>query len=460
MGTTGNDLFQLGAPGVVTLNGLTLHGFEVLSGGAGSDRVQGTDAAADSFVVTAAGVSVIGWDNMLFQSIELLVDGGGGDFIDTISGGPGNDTFTIDPSGAVKAFGITITGFEVISGGGGNDRLVGLTTVSNLFQATSSGIKVGGVNNILFDSFETLVGGNLSDTLQVLDGATFSGLFDGGAGSDLVDFSASSLSRTVTLTNNSTAGFSGREQSTGLTFTATESVKGGSGVDTLYGLGVAATWDITAKQYRDISRSAPRILKWDSFENLGGGAARDLFTNVTGSTAYTLNGGAGDDSIDASSATTSVMLIGGDGNDTLKGGRNADLLSGGAGNDSLDGGAGNDILLGGAGNDTLKGGAGDDRLAGGQGNDALFGQDGNDTLVGGSGNDNLDGGLGSDILAPRSGSGASESDTGPQPNADDLLIATAYVLSSEYTWQGQTLKPFEWLGTDYEANAVSIRMKQ
>ena len=460
LGSPGNDLFQLNEPGAVTLNGFTLRSFEVVSGGAGSDRVQGTDTAADSFVVTAAGVSVAGWDNLTFQSIELLVDGGGGNFIDTISGGSGNDTFTIDASGAVKVFGISITGFEVISGGGGNDRLVGLATASNVFQATTSGIKLsGGLSNILFDSFETLVGGSLSDSLQVLDGATFNGLFDGGAGSDVLDFSASSFSRTVTLTVSSPNGFAGRESSSGLAFTATESVKGSSSssADTLNGLGVAATWDIAAKQYKDATKTPLRVLKWDSFESLVGGVARDLFTNFTGATSCTLNGGAGDDLLDASAATAAMTLVGGDGNDVLKGGRNSDLLSGGAGNDSLDGGLGNDILLGGVGNDTLKGGAGDDRLAGGQGSDALLGQEGNDTLVGGSGIDNLDGGLGSDVLAPRTGSGTAEADTGPPPTADDLLITTAYVLSSEYDWQSQTLKPFEWLGSELETDFASLR---
>ncbi len=451
IGSAANDLFQLGEPGTVTLGGYSLRGFETLSGGSGSDRVQGSDSTADSFVATSSGVSIAGWDNMVFQSIELLVDGGGGNFIDTISGGSGNDTFAIDASGVVKVSGISITGFEVISGGGGNDRLVGLATASNLFQLTTSGIKVGGsLSNILFDSFESLVGGNVIDTLQLLDGAAFNGLFDGGLGNDVVEFSTSSLGRSVLLTVSSPNGFSGREQSSGLAFTGIESVKGGSGADTLNGLGVAATWDIGAKQYRDVSKTAARILKWDSFENLVGGVARDVFTNATGATSYTLNGGAGDDSLDATSATSAMTLIGGDGNDILKGGRNGDLLNGGTGNDSLDGGLGNDTLFGGAGNDTLKGGVGDDRLAGGLGSDALLGQDGNDTLVGGSGIDNLDGGLGSDVLAPRAGSGAVEADTGPQPTADDLLIATAYALTSEYDWQGRTLKPFEWLGNELE----------
>ncbi|MCX7419752.1 MAG: hypothetical protein NT013_09480 [Planctomycetia bacterium] len=71
--------------------------------------------------------------------------------------------------------------------------------------------------------------------------------------------------------------------------------------------------------------------------------------------------------------------------------------------------------------------------------------------------DNLDGGLGSDILAPRAGSGASDADTGPLPTADDLLITTAYVLSSEYNWQSQTLKPFEWLGNELETDFASLK---
>lgn len=455
-GSAGNDVFQLGTPGTVTLNGLVLQGFEILTGGLGSDRVQGSDAVADSFVVSAAGVSVAGWDNRTFQSIELLVDGGGGSFSDTISGGTANDTFTIDANGLLKLLGISISGFEVVSGGGGNDRLTGTAAAANVFQVTTSGIKVVRMGNILFDGFETLVGGSVSDTLQVLDGGTFSGLFEGGAGSDVVDFSASSLSRAVTLTSSSAAGFAGREQSAGVAFTAVESVTGGSGADTLNGLNVIANWDVAGKQYKDATLTTVRVLKWNSFENLVGGTGRDVFTNVAGAVAVTLNGGAGDDSLDASTATTAVTLIGGDGNDVLKGGREADLLSGGAGNDSLDGGNGHDTLLGGIGHDTLKGGAGNDRLAGGTGNDILFGQDGTDTLVGGSGTDSLDGGLGSDVLAPRNGSGTVEADTGPLPGSDDLLIVTAYVLSSEYTWQGQALKPFEWLGSDLETDASGI----
>jgi Ca2+-binding RTX toxin-like protein len=60
-----------------------------------------------------------------------------------------------------------------------------------------------------------------------------------------------------------------------------------------------------------------------------------------------------------------------------------DWLSGGAGNDYLLGGGGDDTLFGDDGHDRLIGGSGVDFLDGGTGDDLLFGQDGNDTLFGG-----------------------------------------------------------------------------
>lgn len=334
MSTLGNDVFELRSSGSVALGGLNLRGFEVLNGGTGNDRVQGQDSVAETFVSSPTGIGVTGWTGLQFQGIESLV-GGEGLEADTLSGGTGNDLFTAEPNGMVKANGVAFVGFEFITGGDGTDRLAGSATLADTFQVTTFGVQVVGVAELNFTNFETLVGGGGNDVLQVTGGATFDGTFDGGAGIDAVDFGLSATTRNVILTGSGATGFSGRETTSGMAFIAVESVKGGSGTDSLTGLNLKSTWNIGAKTYTDASLTTLRVLKWDGFENFNGGSANDTFNNVTGTTAVTLSGGTGDDLLDASAATVSVTLLGGAGNDVLKGGRGADSLAGGLGDDIL-----------------------------------------------------------------------------------------------------------------------------
>ncbi|MCR6636864.1 peroxidase family protein [Devosia sp.] len=75
------------------------------------------------------------------------------------------------------------------------------------------------------------------------------------------------------------------------------------------------------------------------------------------------------------------VFNGGDGDDHFIGLGGADTLNGNGGSDILDGGAGADVLNGGAGNDTLLGGAAADTMNGGAGADAMSGGAANDTYV-------------------------------------------------------------------------------
>ncbi|MBT4934359.1 MAG: cadherin-like domain-containing protein [Rhodospirillaceae bacterium] len=77
-----------------------------------------------------------------------------------------------------------------------------------------------------------------------------------------------------------------------------------------------------------------------------------------GSGEDTLYGGGGDDSLKGGGGEDT--LYGGAGADTLKGEGGEDVLFGGAGDDELRGGGGEDFLVGGAGDDILKGEGGDD----------------------------------------------------------------------------------------------------
>ncbi len=467
VGTPNGDVFQLTSPGVVTLNGLTLIGFEMMAGGAGTDRVQGSESAAEAFVLSATGFSVVGWSGTQFVNFESIA-GGGGAFADSLTGSSGSDTVLADAvRGTVTINGMPVTGFESIFGGDGNDRLQGASNFADVFQLTSSGVTMAKFDGLTFNGFETLSGAGGNDTFVVWEDVIFSGLLEGAAGIDVLNFANSSTSRTVTLTGSSTAGFSGREQSLASSFLLIESVIGGSGDDTLIGMNVNATWDVAGKQYKDISSSTVKTLKWEAFENLVGGTKIDKFTGAIGSASLSLNGGAGNDLLDVSAALDSVTLLGGEGNDTLKSGRGDDLLDGGAGDDSLvaglgndrlnggsghdqlDSGDGDDVLLGQLGNDVLRAGKGNDQLSGGAGNDSLLGQEGHDTLVGGSGLDTLDGGIGNDVLAPRTGSGANENDVATTL-AEDLVINASYTLGSEYDFLGRRIRPFAWLEAEYE----------
>lgn len=132
----------------------------------------------------------------------------------------------------------------------------------------------------------------------------------------------------------------------------------------------------------------------------------------------TLVGGEGDD-----------ILTGDEGEDSLEGNEGEDDLRGGPDNDVLDGGSDNDYLEGDEGDDILRGQGGDDRLFGdndGEGDDRLFGGDGNDELNGEFGKDSFFGGAGSDtyILSSSLSGGSIVNDAfeaTPLPEDIDLL---------------------------------------
>lgn len=272
-----------------------------------------------------------------------------------------------------------------LSGGYGDDSLLGGTSANSL---------QGGAGDDL------LVGGLGADANH------------GGAGTDTVSYAGSdgtsanrAIGVTVNLGTNSSSG-TGTEAA-GDTYDSIENVVGTQFNDTITG------------------DDGDNVLKGNRGDDtlVGGNGTsaafalgKDVLIGDEGND--TLLGGMGEDNLD-----------GGAGNDVLIGGEDKDLLSAGDGNDILIGDeiggstGGADQLIGGAGSDRLIGGAGDDTLLGGDGNDlaivmvsagagstlsgsaGLYGGDGNDTLDGGAGDDTLDGGVGNDkfLFGPGSG---------------------------------------------------------
>ena len=212
-GGAGNDTFQVTGTG---------DGFDAITGGAGTDTIQ---AVADNTIIglrslatveaisagTFANVSILGSaaaDTLSFATTTLTgivrIDGGAGNDIitggignDTLIGGAGSDTLnggagidTVDYSYLTTGFTLslasiaaqtlatgdadTLSNFENVTGGTGNDVLIG-TTADNVLN--------GGAGN------DTLTGGLGNDTLT------------GGLGTDTAVFAGVSTTYSVSTLN-------------------------------------------------------------------------------------------------------------------------------------------------------------------------------------------------------------------------------------------------------------------
>ncbi len=379
-GGAGNDVLDGGAGDDRLIGGA---GDDSLTGGSGFDTA---DYSADGSGVTvnlgAGTASGATSGNDTLSGIENVIGGGGGDTLtgdnnanqlqggagndrlignggnDILDGGLGKDTadYSTDSAGfaANLASGIaigtgsgidTLIGIESLTGGNGNDWLVGDLNANTLAGGNGNDLLMADAGD------DTLQGGSGDDTLQ---GGAGNDALNGNNGNDTADYS----NDTAGVVANLTAG------------TATGAA---AGSDTLL-----------------------------SIENLVGGIGNDTLTGDRGNN--TLNGGAGDDAI--SGSTGNDTIDGGAGNDTLDGGKGTDtadfgsdtggvtasLVAGTAtgslsgtdtltGFENLNGGSGNDTLTGDANSNVLSGDVGNDTLTGGGGSDTLIVGDGNDVLV-------------------------------------------------------------------------------
>ena len=391
-GYDGNDTLT-GNGGSDTLNGGT--GDDSLSGGAGYDLLYGgagadTLVAGDGYntVYGGAGNDVwLGGDSVAAGTDAVYLEDGDdlayvGWFYsgapDTLDGGTGNDTLSMQSVPGSVNLGITL-----------NDDGSSTTTLFNSV--------VRGFENVIGNAGNNQITGNSA-----------ANMLDGGAGNDTLSGNAGDDILLGGLGNDSLAGGTGDD-----------TLAGGAGADTLAGS--------TGMDYADYTGSSAGVnVNLATGQGAGGDAAGDVLSGVDGlygsAHADTLIGFDGF-STDASDAYTNVFY-GNGGNDLLDGAGGDDSLYGGADNDTVLGGAGNDLLEGGTGNDSLSGGIGNDTLAGGDGDDTLSGGDGNDILTGGSGANFYDAGAGSDTIILTAGETAiiDGSEDGDDSDVDILVF--------------------------------------
>jgi hypothetical protein len=299
---------------------------------------------------------------------SLILAGGAGDDDLTVIGGDGS-------TAGLAALAVTLAGGAdtvrlgtgtlpalTLAGGSGTRDAVDASSRTTRVVLDESAGAIGG--------FERLTGGDGDDVLIGDDGPN---ILDGGAGDDLLvgHLGDDDLRGGV---GTDTVSFAGGP---GVTATLLARVATGQGRDLLAGIE-----NLVGSGHND------RLTGDGDANRLTGGGGNDLLDGRLGNDV--LDGGSGRDTAGfgeprAVHASIPSHRATGQGNDVLRhienltGSRRGDILTGDRGPNRLRGGAGTDTLRGGAGADLLEGGAGRDEI---QARDSAF-----DVVDGGDGRD-------------------------------------------------------------------------
>lgn len=393
----GDDVVSNSAPDSTPRTLIGGPGNDVLAGSDGDD-VLWSGSEDDNFDTGTSTLVGGGGNDQLngAAGADLLEGGSGNDDIqgqagnDTILGGDGEDTINAGGGADLVAPGLGDDGS--VNGGTGEDTISyrdGRNTGVTVTLETDSAHNDGGIedgadpsNREQARNFEAVTGGAGDDTLigtegsDRLDGSEGSDIIDGGPGEDVIvggpghdvaDYS----SRTEALRIEFSAGGSaaGGGESDGLdlmsrdVLTETEEVWGGAGDDQLSGADTAITLRGNGGADQLLGSSAEDLLEGgDGPDTLDGRGGLDTVSYAGRSEAVvvTLNDGAGGDggpldgAAGARDTTIAIEnLVGGAGPDVLIGDDAANLLRGGGGDDLLSGLGGIDQFFGEAGADEI-----------------------------------------------------------------------------------------------------------
>ena len=371
-------------------------GGDVFSGGDGTDTVDyGARAAALVVTVDGvANDGASGELDNVQYDVEAVSGGAGADKLtgsdgeNTLSGGPGIDTLNGKAAPDVELGGdgndvffqdVDSNGSDDLRGGAGTDTAdYGKRTGTVRLSTDDVGDDgAPGENDNAHTDIENLTTGSDHDIVSGSDGKN---TIKAGAGNDVIDGRGGNDTIYGNAGDDLVAGGDGNDSfRADSTLDGADSFDGGAGTDTLdYG-----------------SRKLAVEVRLDGLANDGAAGEGDSIAAVenlaSGSGADVLEGDTGVN--DLSSGSGNDRLIGGAGNDVLNGSSGNDVMDGGDGADTFSGSSGDDVSTGGPGNDSLKGGTGNDVEDGGEGDDT-FKQDssanGADVLIGGDGADTAD----------------------------------------------------------------------
>jgi Ca2+-binding RTX toxin-like protein/Tol biopolymer transport system component len=364
-----------------------------------------------------------------------------------------------------------------LSGGGGNDLILGRDGADNLYDNAGENTLRAGEGNDFLGLFGTatgvMEGGAGHDTLMAgSSGTPLAIIARGGAGDDYFSIGGAGGQITVEAGEgkDTVFGLGGPGAATTLLLDAGAEddqlylgglaagsvVDGGAGEDTLFHAGPGFDPGVTIRNIEtlmgsgNISLSAAQFAGFSAFTGpmglsaseagtydftgktltniwgMDGSAGDDVIRGITGTGIFNVLAGAGDDRIESAAANN--FINGGEGDDTIlltNQGVGASFILGGAGNDSIQAGDSWGQFNGDAGHDTINTGSGGGFVLGGADDDLLVGNLGQDNLSGGDGHDTLRGGAGDDwLMGDESGPDATGGDDSIEGGAgNDTVFA-------------------------------------
>ena len=286
----------------------------------------------------------------------------------SITGGSANDSITFT--------GVTFNGSDSVNGGDGVDTL----TINNAIASSADLAKVSNVEVLkVKGAFNVALAANIAglSTIDTTDAAANTVTFGTGYTAATAVKVGTSDSIVNTANTTLTASFNNADAVT---------VTGGTGTDTL-NITAGSTTVTTSGKITGVDA----INVVDFGDDATGGAkpaGQDIIIDLSAyATAIAIdassldvsNGTAGsEETLTVNGATDTKAM-------TVTGGQAADSITGGLGNDVINGNGGNDSIVGSAGgNDSINGGAGDDIIdlqAAMTSSDSIDGGDGNDSLI-------------------------------------------------------------------------------
>jgi hypothetical protein len=206
---------------------------EAVLGSSGNDTLIGSDKGA-VFTMISSGhgsVTVPGITGGVFTFTALEnIQGGTG--MDTLSFADYQEAVTVNLEDGIITGLAGIGGIEKIVGSMAiTDRIIGRSSGSS-FKIT--GLDSGTIDEISFESFEFLSGGNGNDSFAFSGKASLSGSIDGGAGNDTLDYSNYSSAVIFNLLTSSSTGLTGFSNINILVGSKSADTIIGSDADTLF----------------------------------------------------------------------------------------------------------------------------------------------------------------------------------------------------------------------------------
>ncbi|MFN9384180.1 MAG: SdrD B-like domain-containing protein [Pirellulaceae bacterium] len=330
-GGTLNDQFLFTASGVVT---------GTLNGNSGVDLVDLSAIVTGIDLQLGTNTGIVGVVGKLVLAEQLVTNGANSN---RVLGSNVATPFVIDTAGKITAGGIIATNIRTIVGGTLVDTLVGPNAATTwTISGSNSGSLVVGPSTYAFSGIENVTGGTLNDQFLFAASGVVTGTLNGNSGVDGVDLTAIATGIDLQLgTNTGVAGVAGKlllvEQlvangansnrvlgsnvatpflidtagkitAGGIVATNIRTIVGGTLVDTLTGPNAATTWTISGSNSGALV-VGPSTIAFSGVENVTGGTLNDQFLfTASGVVTGTLTGNSGVDAVDLSAIATGIDL--------------------------------------------------------------------------------------------------------------------------------------------------------